>query len=544
VTGVEEEAGPWSGGPRSWLHLVVGRRLVAAGVWDADARAFAAHRVHAELAAVEAAGGRTPDVEEVYAHLATSPYLRDADRARAEEEAIGRTLASGSGAQPCSAPNRYESLLERYAAPTNGVAPLLADASRFVRSLNRTEGRAGRLVGVAAGVAAPALVGFVAWTLESARRAGCARLAYVSRDGQILHAIASRLEAHRPAGDRLELVYTHGGRRVWHPAGLTPDVLGAEAPGWWIGEGMPAGAPPAPLEMLALDERDVPEGVAASVREVRRRPVAEQPAQLRALWARADVQVALGDLSRERRRLLCAYLARSGLGEGRWAMVDVGWRGRSAVSLNRALGAEGMTEPLNLYFGLIKPDAEMTRTGDWAPYLFCRPGPDREAGDLGGGLPSFIEVICSADHGPVRGFREGLDGVEPVMDPYDTAPDEWGMREVQSVILAVTDRVAPFVADLAEADLRPALIDLLRLFLHRPDRAEVEAWGPFPFAPDPGGAAAAPWVARWSTADMLRWAAQGRQPHSFWPQASRLLAPRAGRSLVELRKRVGAGRPR
>jgi hypothetical protein len=223
-------------------------------------------------------------------------------------------------------------------------------------------------------------------------------------------------------------------------------------------------------------------------------------------------------------------------------MVDVGWRGRSAVSLNRALRAEGMSEPLNLYFGLIKPDAELTRTGDWAPYLFCRPGPDREAGDLGGGLPSFVEVVCSADHGPVRGFQEGSDGVEPVMDPYDTAPDEWGMREVQSVILAVTERVAPFVADLAEADLRPALIDLLRLFLHRPDRAEVEAWGPFPFAPDPGGAAAAPWVARWSTADMLRWAAQGRQPHSFWPQASRLLAPPAGRSLVELRKRLGRGR--
>lgn len=435
-------------------------------------------------------------------------------------------------------PNRYEALLHRHAVGTSGVSSLLAGAARIVRTAGGTAPPP--VVDVAAAVAAPLLVSFVAWSLEQARASGCARVAFVSRDGQILHAIASRLEAARPAHERLPLAYTHGGRRVWHPAGLTARAFEHPPPGWWLGEGMPKGMPTTPSALLALEDEELPEAMVTALAPLARASRAEREASLAGLWHDGDVRSTLLEIGAARRALLCRHLREAGLGSDRWAMVDVGWRGRSAASLNRALEAEGMTTPLHLYLGLIKPDPELTRTGDWASYLFCRPGPDAEAGLLGGGLPSFVEVVCTADHGPVRGFRERDGTVEPVMDPFDPAPEQWGMGAVRDAILAVTERVAPFASELGAVDLTPALKDLVRLFLHAPDPVEVRAWQSFPFGADPSGQDTVPWVARWSTLDALRWAVRGENPHSFWPQASRRLLPWPGRAILAARERAAA----
>jgi hypothetical protein len=462
-------------------------------------------------------------------------------------------VPAGSPALPPLLPNRYELILERHEIDTEGTSSLLAGASLAARARDAATGRSGPLRDVAASVTAPALIGFVAWTLRTARETGCRQVGFVARDGQILEAIAARLEAHRPDDERLALVYVHGGRRVVHAAGLTREVLDGEAPAWWIGEGLPAVAGAAdavdprwhsPLEMVALDERDVPD-VARDLAEISMRPVEEHAGLLRALWARPDVRSVLSQVGEERRRLLCRYLLERGLGRDRWAMVDLGWRGRSAVSVNRALRAGGLTTPLHLYFGLRRPDPELTRTGDWLTYLFCRPGPDSDA-LAGPGISSFLEAVCSADHGPVRGFHDDGRTVEPVLEPELNEPViEWGLHDVHAAILEVADAVAPFADELSSDEVRAAAGEVLRTFLDDPDRDEAVAWGSFPYTADAAGVALAQLTTRWTWRDTARWTLRGKRPRSFWPQGSLETSAAATRTLVAARTRIaGAVRRR
>jgi hypothetical protein len=464
------------------------------------------------------------------------------------------TMARRSGIEVvlCDEPalNRYEAALERHATGTAGVASLLAGTARVVRTTRDAPDGRRALREVAASVAAPVLIGFVAWTLETARRAGCTRIGYVSRDGQLLHAVAARLESGRDPDARLVAEYVHGGRRAWHPAGLTPDLLDGEPPPWWLEEARRRRWQ-APLDILGLDEAAVPAGATAALRDAWSSPpggrswqdtVRARQEALHALWRDPAMHAALVDAGATSRSLLCRYLAERSMGSDRWALVDVGWRGYSAASLNRALRHESLMPPLHLYLGLRDPDVELTSTGDWQTYLFCTPGPDARAGRFGGALTTFIEAVCSADHGSVAGFRESDSGVVPVLDPPHLAAQEWGIDEVQATILEVAERVAPFATEIAAHDPRDALHDVVALFLDAPDRDEVDAWATFPFTDDPAGVTATDWVARWSSGDLARWALRGIEPRSFWPQASLALSPRPTRALLAARRRAARGR--
>lgn len=440
---------------------------------------------------------------------------------------------------------RYERALLAHTIATDGAASLLAGSGRIVRTQHDTRLDAARLR-VATGVAAPLLVGFVAWVLRTARAAGCEDVCFVSRDGQLLHAVAERLEARRAPEDRVTLHYIHGGRRAWHPSGLTEEVLDGPPPAWFLGEGVPdVEGPPrwqAPLDLLAIPVEQVPRDVVGALRAAARRGAAARRRALTDLWSHPSLRALLADVAEQRRDLLVRYLDERSLGQRRWAVVDLGWRGRSAASLNRALRSAGRRTPLYLYAGLIKPESELTATGDWATYLFTRPGPDAGPTAWNGGLPSFLEVLCTADHGPVRGFEVSESQVNPVLDPTDERIEAWGRADVQAAILAVVDRVAPFALDLEHVDLRPAVADVVTRFLDDPDLDEVRAWGSFPYAVDAAGEVVTPWVSPWSLRQLLSWALRGNQPRSFWPQASMALAPRMGRSLVGLRRWVSSRR--
>lgn len=369
-------------------------------------------------------------------------------------------------------PTRYEQALLAHTMATDGAASLLAGAGRIVRTQHDTHLDDARLR-VATGVAAPLLVGFVAWVLRTARAAGCEDVCFVSRDGQLLHAVAERLDARRADEERLTLHYVHGGCRAWHPPGLTEEVLDGPPPAWFLGEGVPdVGGPPrwqAPLDLLAIPVEQVPGDVVDALRAAARRGGSARRRALTELWSHPSLRALLADVAEHRRDLLVRYLDERSPGQRRWAVVDLGWRGRSGASLNRALRSAGRQTPLHLYAGLIRPESELTATGDWATYLFTRPGPDAGPMAWKGGLPSFLEVVCTADHGPVRGFEESGSQVRPVLDPTDQRVEAWGRADLQTAILAVVDRVAPFALDLEHVDLRPAVADVVTRFLDDPE---------------------------------------------------------------------------
>ena len=109
--------------------------------------------------------------------------------------------------------SRYERLLEGEAAATEGLTSSLAGASRLTRlQVVVDEPDHVAIRDVAAGVVAPAMVGFTLWVLRRAQQLGVRRLYYVARDGQILVDVAP---AHRPPGLDIECVYLYGSRLAW-----------------------------------------------------------------------------------------------------------------------------------------------------------------------------------------------------------------------------------------------------------------------------------------------------------------------------------------
>ena len=127
-------------------------------------------------------------------------------------------------------PNRYERLLDAHAHSTEGLAAVLAGASRLARlSLDDLDAKAATLRDVAAGVAAPTLVAYTLWVLNRAQRLGLQRLYFLSRDGQVRLGIASRLA--KSLGLTCELRYLFASRQAWNLAATT---CGADAELAWI----------------------------------------------------------------------------------------------------------------------------------------------------------------------------------------------------------------------------------------------------------------------------------------------------------------------
>jgi predicted HAD superfamily hydrolase len=102
------------------------------------------------------------------------------------------------------------------------LAARFADASRAARAVvDVGSEREAAIRDVAAGVAAPALVGFVIWIQEQARLRGLRRLRFLSRDGQVVHELMRRLAPVAGAGMDLEYVYSS--RLTWSLAATQPE---------------------------------------------------------------------------------------------------------------------------------------------------------------------------------------------------------------------------------------------------------------------------------------------------------------------------------
>jgi len=110
------------------------------------------------------------------------------------------------------------------------ISPRFAHASRAARAaVEVTSERETAIRDVAAGVAAPALVGFVLWTQEQSRLRGLRRLRFLSRGGQVLYELTRRLA--RVLGAEMGLEYVYSSRLTWSLAATQPDRL-ADAP--WL----------------------------------------------------------------------------------------------------------------------------------------------------------------------------------------------------------------------------------------------------------------------------------------------------------------------
>jgi hypothetical protein len=338
---------------------------------------------------------------------------------------------------------------------------------------------------VAAGVAAPALIGCVLWMLREARARNLRRLRFLSRDGQVLFEIARRLATKLGSGIDLEYVYSS--RLTWSLAATDPGGL-SSAP-WLFNSFMKSNAADvcARLGLAAGDYRAELAAAGVSPDPGHR---ADDPGQLEALRrfvASPAVAAAAGARITQMRGLLAGYAAQRHLAEPDTGLVDAGWTGRMVGSLVSVCEARGMGRPHVLFWGHEPRAAGWTDPERVAAYMYDTSrgaGLDLRVPDA----PFIVETFCMGDHGIVSGYRRTPAGtIEPVLSAEaGRGAAEWGLELYRSVIYRVSDALD---GDL-EGDVRPLVHAVMDAFWCHPTREEAEAWGSYPYDSDPAGTAA------------------------------------------------------
>ncbi|WP_218021642.1 hypothetical protein, partial [Nocardia acidivorans] len=119
---------------------------------------------------------------------------------------------------------RYEQIMLDHSTHLGDAASLFSRASRDARAAVPVVNEHELIIrDVAAGVAAPALVGAVIWMLREANRRGLRRLRFLSRDGQVFYELAQRLQPR--LNSDLDLEYVYSSRLTWSLAATDPDHL-------------------------------------------------------------------------------------------------------------------------------------------------------------------------------------------------------------------------------------------------------------------------------------------------------------------------------
>jgi hypothetical protein len=117
--------------------------------------------------------------------------------------------------------NRYEQIMAAGSLRPGDLTARFARASRVARAAIETASEHETAIrDVAAGVAAPALVAFIIWIQEQARRRGLRRLRFLSRDGQVLYELTRRLSPLLSVD--LDLEYVYCSRLTWSFAATRP----------------------------------------------------------------------------------------------------------------------------------------------------------------------------------------------------------------------------------------------------------------------------------------------------------------------------------
>ena len=501
------------------------RQLVRHGLWQRGDSLYASWEVGREKRSARLYGmvARREGVRRrQLVHVGNNPHADGSAARRAGVRAAPATDANI---------NRYEEILERSSFATSGLSSLFAGASRLARLQAPAPSPADVTIrDVAAGVAAPILVGYVLHVLRDAARRGIGRLYFVSRDGEVLLDIARTLAPKM--GCEVDMRYLFGSRQAWNLPGLY-DVTDEQLD--WILFPTDFRSVGSVLARVALTPDDVEPVLAAAGFPAESWSANLDESQLCALGKLLQQQPLRGLVvarAAERRPRLQRYLAQEGLGgDGSYGIVDIGWFGRMGAGLSELLRDAGAAGPSVFYFMGLQGVPPARMVADRSAYLFdSGRGVGHEHTRLPG-LTYLLEAFCTGTHGMVTGYEDRGGRIVPVLaGEQNCAAAAWGLGTLRATISRFVDSVMVDI-DVAEldADVRPATVALLEALALAPTVAEAQVWGAFPFADDQTEAFTRTLAAPYRSPEVALALLLGRErwrTRRYWPAASRLLSNR------------------
>ncbi|WP_280361458.1 hypothetical protein [Nocardia wallacei] len=323
--------------------------------------------------------------------------------------------------------------------------------------------------------------------LHEAQRRGLHRLRFLSRDGQIFHELARRLESRLDTG--LDLEYVYSSRLTWSLAATDPNHL--DDASWLFNSFMKSNATDlcARLGIPFDDYSSALTSSGVSLNPDLRADHDHQRESMRRFLRAAVVKDAAAQRITETRQLLLEYADQHLLADSVTGLVDAGWTGRMIGSLVHVCESAGAERPHALLWGHEPRPTGWTDPTRVAAYMYNSA--------IGQGLqwrvpdaPFIMETFCMGDHGIVSGYRRTpLGQVAPILQAPDNATAEtWGLSTYRSTIYAFVDSLTGVPVD----DLRPMIHQLMDTFWCNPTLAEATAWGEYPYDSDPAGTAVRP----------------------------------------------------
>jgi FMN phosphatase YigB (HAD superfamily) len=432
--------------------------------------------------------------------------------------------------------DRYELDLAAAGPDTDGLGPRLAGAGRLGRLAAADEGIDGAIAGIASGVAMPLLVGFGLWVLQQAQLLGLQRLYFVARDGEVFLDITRRLA--ESTGAEVECHYLYGSRRSWQLAATgAPGVPAAP----WI---------PDDRDPAAMTAREVLELVDLTPELARTAdPTIAGGGPLgTAGWDRLAAALREGPLASlvtgraaGRRALLLRYLDQEGVtAEGRVGLVDVGWTGRAARSLEDVLRSAARPLPAaHLFLGLSATAPErmgadlFARSQGWL--LDEARGRRDRSGDEDPVM--IVESFAMGSEGHTVGYVETADGVRPVLAATtNPAAGAWRFAAYRRGLSLALDALLDGPPPPTDVDLRPVAWRQLLRFWTTPTADEAVVWGAQPYGEDFANATGHPLATAVTGRRMLTRLGIGRpgwREPTYWLAGTVALSPQPWRSVLQ-----------
>ncbi|WP_234416753.1 hypothetical protein [Ruegeria sp. Alg231-54] len=454
-------------------------RLNSAGLWFSDSRCLVSSE-HAE----SKASGR---LFERLTSENNSPgqILHMGDHPHSD---VAVPLRRGIETRWCTSGrlNKYEEILADAATTTAGFASSLAGASRMTRlATTATDDREAAIRDVAAGVAAPALLGYVLWILKRAQELSLERLVFLARDGQILAELARTLVSRLQLP--IEIGYLYVSRKSTN---LAATFSADEEETGWIFRDVPSLSIAKFLARFDLQWDDIaqfldePEDVdvthsASQISEALRAQLTEGPLR----------ELILERASR-RREILTDYFRQEGLlDDVSQGIIDFGGVGSQVRAVHALVKNAGGRAPRIFLIGLDNPkDAGLpmpAQEPEWVADTDCYLYDHRRNQGIkrSRGFGTCVQMFCAADHGTVTGYRREDGAVVPDLSVRVNKPViEWGLNLYNTTLSTFSEHLV-LDSDLVDpyADVRDVTCDLITALWTQPDQNEAAAWGSFPF---------------------------------------------------------------
>jgi len=377
--------------------------------------------------------------------------------------------------------NRYERALEASAFQSGGLTSMLAGGSRLTRLAQGGDLNPDPMVRVLAGVAAPLLMGFTIWLLGRASALGLRRLYFLSREGEVLHELATVLNQRMQLG--LDLRYLYVSRTSINRAMLTdPSQVNID----WALTNAGSHRLRGILHRLGLEPDEIrPELLQIGLgceRWDTRLNKSEYKA-LNEVLRSGPVGDRLSRKAGDAREVIESYLTENGfLDDENIGIVDTTGSGSQMRTLN-LLRKKKTTGESTGFLLLRSWVSNLEEVGFPTIHTYLEDRKNKRGEKSTGGVIAMLEVFASVDYGSVVGYSKGVENIEPrFADVESERRGRWPLETIRKILRSFALEL-PLHPDLLSAhhDARPGIMASFSCFWNDPSPDEAAYWGAFPF---------------------------------------------------------------